>query len=165
MVKINKTLSNDEILRELLNKQIDDVDIDKKMQYSDLKRMCKYIDTSIFDEDQCCIWKGYVTNSNNSKKGTYINFYFKGKKAALHRLLYCNFVEELSNECYLKFNCENKGTCCNISHLKKFYYNKEKPIKKSKKSKGSKKSKDKTDKTIHNVTIETDPNKLIITFD
>ncbi len=112
----------DTLLNELLTYQLKTINIDFKLQYSDMKRICKYIDTSIFDENVCCLWKGYVTNENNTNKGTYINFYFKKKKAALHRLLYANFVEELSNNEYLKFNCENRGKCCNIKHLKKYVY-------------------------------------------
>ncbi len=123
-LKVKKTLDNNEIFTELISKQLKEVDNTKKLQYSDLKRICKYIDISIFDENQCSIWSGYITNSNNSNKGTYINFYFRKKKAALHRLLYSNFVEELESDEYLKFNCENKGKCCNIAHLKKFKYNK-----------------------------------------
>ena len=88
----------------------------------DQKRICKYICSSIFDENVCCIWDGYVTNINNKSKGTYVNFFFGGRKVALHRLLYTNFVEELHDNEYLKFSCENKGRCCNIHHLKKFKY-------------------------------------------
>lgn len=112
------------LLKELISKQINNVPIDKKLQYSDLRRICKYIRTSIFDENNCCIWNGYVTNANSKNKGTYINFYFRKKKAALHRLLYSNFIGQLRDDEYLKFNCENKGRCCNIEHLKKFKYHK-----------------------------------------
>ena len=41
----------------------------------------------------------------------------------MHRILYINFVEDLTKEEYLKFMCQNKGSCCNINHLKKFTYN------------------------------------------
>lgn len=115
---------NNELLRELLLKQIKTVPQDKKLQYTDLKRICKYIGGSIFDEHKCCLWNGYITNVNNSNKGTYINFYFRNKKVALHRLLYINFVDELQDDEYLKFSCENKGRCCTVSHLKKFQYQK-----------------------------------------
>ena len=108
---IKKTLDNNELLMELINKQLKTIDPKKKLQYCDLKRICKYITTSIFDENQCCMWGGYITNSNNSCKGAYINFYFRNKKAALHRLLYSNFIEDLAKDEYLKFNCENKGRC------------------------------------------------------
>ena len=119
-----KNVDGNELLKELIMKQLKNVSQYKKLQYTDLKRVCKYINTSIFDENNCCMWTGYVTNANNSNKGTYINFYFRKKKAALHRLLYSNFVGELTDNEYLKFSCENKGTCCNIRHLRKFKYQK-----------------------------------------
>jgi len=165
--KIKKTLDNNELLMELIQKQITDVDPKKKLQYSDLKRICKYVTTSIFDENQCCIWGGYVTNSNNSCKGTYINFYFRKKKAALHRLLYSNFIEDLKPNEYLKFNCENRGRCCNIAHLKKFKYNKK--YKNSSNTNGSinrNKSKKKGAKIVKIVNSSCcDQSRLIISFD
>jgi len=112
----NKADSN-ELFKELISRQIKTVPANKKLHYADMKRICKYVSGSIFDENKCCIWNGYVTNSNNNNKGTYINFYFKKRKAALHRLLFSNFVGELEPDEYLKFNCENKGNCCNITHL------------------------------------------------
>jgi len=128
-----------DIFKELTSKQLKNINSDKKLLFSDLKRICKYIETSIFDKDNCCLWNGYITNANNASKGTYINFYFKKKKVALHRLLYINFVEELTDNSYLKFTCENKGSCCNIHHLNKFNYqknnNKDKDKKKGKKKK------------------------------
>jgi len=123
---------NNDLLNELLKKQIKTVPTDKKFRYNDLKRLCKYIKTSIFDENICTLWDGYITNVNNASKGVYINFYFKGKKNALHRLLYINFVGNLLNNEYLKFSCQNKGKCCNIKHLKKFTYVKNKSQSKNK---------------------------------
>jgi len=120
--KKNKTLCKNELLNELMSNQIKDIDVDKKLKYTDMKRICKYISTSIFDKNMCCIWNGYVTNINNINKGVYINFYFGNKKIALHRLLYINFVEKLADDEYLKYNCDNKGKCCNINHLRKFRY-------------------------------------------
>jgi hypothetical protein len=105
-----------------------------------MKRICKYIDTSIFDQANCCIWNGYITNMNNSNKGTYVNFYFRNKKVALHRLLYSNFVAPLDSSEYLKFNCDNKGICCNINHYEKYKYSKSNGIvKKEQKHKEPKK--------------------------
>jgi len=124
------------LLQELLNKQLKNIPSSKKLQFSDIKRICKYISTSIFDEDNCCNWDGYITNINNKSKGTYVNFFFSGRKVALHRLLYTNFIEELKENEYLKFSCENKGKCCNIHHLKKFkYQGKDEPCEKKKKKK------------------------------
>jgi hypothetical protein len=48
-----------------------------------------------------------------------VNFYFNGKKCALHRLLYVNFRGKLNDNDYLYFNCNNKGKCCNINHFSK----------------------------------------------
>lgn len=141
-----KNKYNNELFKELMSKQLSSVPYKNKLQYSDVKRICKYISNPIFHPQKCALWGGYVTNVNNTGKGTYINFYFRKKKVALHRLLYENFVGELSKTEYLKFTCDNKGKCCNINHLKKFSYNlkrksrakkkvlppKEKPTKKTK---------------------------------
>jgi hypothetical protein len=116
--------NNNDLFTELLQKQLKNIEYDKKLQLTDLKRICKYICTSMFDKKICCLWNGYVSNSHNSSKGTYINFYFKTKKVALHRLLYCNFIGILENNEYLKFTCKNKGICCNLNHIKKYKYNK-----------------------------------------
>jgi len=117
---INKKsqLSNNDILIELINNQIKTLPNDKKLLYNDLKRICKYIKTSIFT-DECSLWYGYITIIKNDDKKSYINFYYAGKKYALHRLLYLNFKGELSDSEYIKFNCINKGKCCNINHFYK----------------------------------------------
>lgn len=127
-------MKNFELLNELLTKQLKDISADKKLRLSDLQRLCKYLDANIFDANQCSLWKGYITNAKNESKGIYINFYFNGSKVALHRLLYANFVDTLSENEYLKFTCENKGKCCNINHLQKFSYvaHSNKPIKQTK---------------------------------
>lgn len=111
-----------QLISELISRQLNDVPISKKLQYDDIKRMSKYISGNIFDENACSLWLGYITNVNNTDKGVYINFYFKGKKAILHRILYANYVGKLDDNEYLKFSCPNKGKCCNIHHLKKFAY-------------------------------------------
>lgn len=111
---------NSELLEELVEKQLKTVPVGKKFGYDDLKRLCKYLGVSIFDENICSLWKGYVTNTKKTHKGVCINFYFNHKKIALNRLLYVNFVGELADNEYLKFSCENKGKCCNVTHLKKF---------------------------------------------
>jgi hypothetical protein len=115
---------NNNIFKNMLKKQRTSIPYDKKLQLNDIKRICKYINLDIFDSTECCIWTGYITNQNNSLKGTYINFYFNKKKVALHRLLYHNFMDDITDEEYLKFSCKNKGVCCNINHFSKFKYNK-----------------------------------------
>lgn len=116
---------NDKVLSELLSRQLKKVDTAKKFEYSDIKRISKYLDKSIFN-NECVLWKGYITNYNNQSKGVYINFYFRKKKYALHRLLYSNYIGTLFDDEYLKFTCPNRGICCNINHLTKFKYNDEK---------------------------------------
>jgi hypothetical protein len=122
IIKKCNNYRNTEIFKNLIKRQRKDINIDRKLQLNDLKRICKYIDTDIFITDNCCYWSGYVTNKNNDTKGTYINFYFKKKKIALHRLLYYNFVDDLDADEYIKFTCSNKGICCNIHHMKKHKY-------------------------------------------
>lgn len=134
-----------EIFKDLIRKQRKDINIDKKLQLNDLKRICKYIDSDIFNNEHCCIWSGYITNKNNDTKGSYINFYFKKKKIALHRLLYYNFVNDLEIDEYIKFTCNNKGICCNINHMKKHKY-----IKKNIKKNSTKKINKKENITIIN---------------
>ena len=121
-----------ELLVTLLEKQRKDVPITKKLRYNDMKRLCKYIDSNIFDENVCTLWNGYITNVENVNKGVYINFYFKGKKIALHRLLYINFIGDLANDEYLKYSCKNKGKSCNVTHLQKFKYTKNKELNETK---------------------------------
>jgi len=118
--------NSDKVLSELLSNQLKKVDTAKKFEYSDIKRISKYLDNTIFNHDECVLWKGYITNFNNQSKGVYINFYFQKKKYALHRLLYSNYIGTLYDDEYLKFTCQNKGVCCNINHLTKFKYNNEK---------------------------------------
>ena len=115
------SLTKKEILDELIKKQLKNVTT-HKLSYDDIKRLSKYIKSSIFDENNCSLWNGYVTNTDNETKGVYINFYYKGKKIALHRILYTNYIGQLTDNEYLKFSCENKGKCCNIMHIQKFKY-------------------------------------------
>jgi hypothetical protein len=119
-----KILDDNIILKDLLNRQIKNINSNNKFKFNDIKRISKFITSSIFDETNCSLWTGYITNDNNNSKGTYINFYFNKKKIALHRLLYENYVDKINEDDYIKFTCLNKGKCCNINHLKKFSYNK-----------------------------------------
>jgi hypothetical protein len=114
----------DELAKTIIKRQLSNVQISRKLSPKDIVRICKNINRSIFDRKKCCLWHGHVTNMNNLNKGRYVNFYFRRKKVALHRLLYVNFVGELSDDEYLKFSCDNKGICCNTTHLKRFKYQK-----------------------------------------
>lgn len=119
---IEKTIKKN-LLNEMLSSQLSGISPSKRLHYKDLARIVSNINTSIFSGDKCCVWDGYVTNIQNAKKGTYINFYFKGRKVALHRLIYANFVGNIRDSEYLKFSCDNKGKCCNINHLIKYEKN------------------------------------------
>jgi hypothetical protein len=100
------------------------VPLKKRLRPNDLHRIVQQTEGSIFDENECCLWKGYVTNLKNKRKGTYVNFYFKDKKkVALHRLLYANFKGTVGKNDYIKYSCQNKGKCCNVNHMVKFEYN------------------------------------------
>ena len=82
-----------------------------------MKRICKNLKKSIFNkDDNCALWNGYITNNKNGKQ--YINFYFKKKKVALHRLLYMNYIGYVNSNEYLKLSCKNCGKCCSINHIK-----------------------------------------------
>ena len=139
-------MNKSQIINELITCQLKNIKSDKKLQYNDLQRISKYINNSVFDQNNCSIWNGYITNYN-SKKGTYINFYFRNKKTALHRLLYINFVNELQDDEYLKFTCNNKGTCCNVNHMQKFKYNIDGDGEEHKES---------SDDEIHNIELDDD---------
>jgi hypothetical protein len=102
------------IFQELIRNQRKDLVLEKKLKLSDLKRISSYLSTSIF-ENNCSIWNGYISEFKNNS--FYINFYFNGKKHALHRLLYYNFIGNIDDNEYLKYNCINKGKCCCLKHF------------------------------------------------
>lgn len=144
---MQKTMDSNEILEELITKQIKNTPTAKKLRYNDLLRICKLVSGSLFDDNRCSMWK----IKSEQGKSTYINFYFKRKKTALHRLLYSNFVDTLSNDEYLKFTCPNKGKCCTVTHLKKFQYKKKK-----KDEKKVVETVEKSDDTLESINISFD---------
>ncbi|MEM0354056.1 MAG: hypothetical protein QXW79_00605 [Thermoplasmata archaeon] len=156
-INVEKLLGNENYLfREMVKRQLPDVPPQWKLRISDMKRICKYVSGNIFDKNKCCLWNGYITNLNHTNKGTYVNFYFKNKKVALHRLLYSNFVSPLNSDEYLKFKCKNRGICCNINHYEKYKYLKNFKIsKKERKKKG----------TEIIIVGPNNPDELVIDFD
>jgi hypothetical protein len=120
------TTFNNKIFNSLIKHQLRDVPDSWRLNINDMKRISSFIDSDPFDIDNCCIWKGSIAGKDKKSK-SYINFYFKNKKIALHRILYSNFIKPLTNSVYLKFNCDNKGICCNIYHLEKHQYINKKP--------------------------------------
>ena len=120
---MNKNL----LFQELIKNQRKNLSNDRKLGLSDLKRISSYLNKSIFVEE-CSLWDGYITEIKNST--SFVNFFYNGKKQALHRLLYYNFVDDVSDNEYLKFSCENKGKCCCIKHILKLKKNEKKTIEK-----------------------------------
>lgn len=116
------TLQQLERVAELKNKQLPNVHITKRLRTCDIHKIVENTLISIFDPIQCVIWI-QPTNTHIKKKSIYINFYFKDKKKiALHRLIYINFKEAISDNEYIRYNCANKGICCNINHMFKCEY-------------------------------------------
>jgi hypothetical protein len=112
--------SKKDLLNELIIKQRKNVPNEVLLNYKDLNRLVENIDTSIFG-DKCTLWKGFI---HSYKNNFYINFYFKGSKKNLSRLLYYNFIEKINDDDeYIKNTCINGGKCCNITHYKKFKKN------------------------------------------
>ena len=124
ILEINKIYSllsmdgnNDLIFQELIKKQIITCKEARKLTLHDIKRISKNLNTSIFNKETCSLWGGYITNKNNNNKSKYINFYFRQRKVALHRLLYENYVSDIRDNQYIKYTCDHKGFCCNINHM------------------------------------------------
>ena len=116
---------NNQLIRinEMKEKQLKTVSKANKLRICDIHRIVENINNSIFDPENCSIWNNYNSHIANKKKGLYINFYFKDKKKiALHRLIYANYKEKLSNNEYIRYSCENKGICCNVNHMFKCEY-------------------------------------------
>ncbi len=110
-------ISKNKILVEMINNQLEDIDNTKRLDVKSLQRISRNIDGSIFG-DECILWQGYITYIESTNVH-YINFFFNGKKHAIHRLLYLNFIGEVNANEYLKYSCPNKGKCCNINHIYK----------------------------------------------
>lgn len=143
---MNKNL----IFQELIKNQRKNLLNDRKLSLSDLKRISTYLNTSIFNEE-CSLWTGYITEIKNSS--FFINFFFNGKKQALHRLLFYNYIDDVSDNEYLKFSCENKGKCCCIKHITKLKKNNE--TKKIEKIENNSENNDsETSKTKNKITVE-----------
>lgn len=110
-------ISKNKILVELINNQLDDIENKKKLDVKSLQRISRNIEGSLFG-NECIIWQGYITYIESTNVH-YVNFFFNGKKHALHRLLYLNFIGDVKSNEYLKYSCPNKGKCCNINHIYK----------------------------------------------
>lgn len=111
-----------QIIADMIRNQLCDVASDKRLTHMDFQRIVRYVNTNIFVPGVCSLWQGYVTDRKMKNKGSYINFYFRKKKVALHRLLYLNFLGPLAEDEYVTFKCCNKGHCCSVYCLEKHRY-------------------------------------------
>ena len=149
------------LFEELIKKQRKSCKENKKLTLQDIRRIAKNLKSSIFDSSCCSMWDGYITNKNKESKSSYINFYFRHRKVALHRLLYENYVSDIEENQYIKYNCSNKGICCNINHMYTLVPEEsKKDSKKASKEKNKKKSKKKDTQKI-----KKEKTKLIVDFD
>ena len=127
-----------------------------KLTFDDIKRLDKYIKGNIFNSYACCIYKGEL-------KKAYATISFKGKKVSVHRLLYHNYIDNITKDDYVYFSCYNKGACCNLNHFK-ILKNKKKPnINKNDEIDDDKKD-DKLNMDINN-NFDMDDNIFQIEFD
>lgn len=122
-------ISKNKILVELVDKQLRDVENEKRLDVKSLQRISRNVEGSLFG-DKCIIWQGYITYISSTDVH-YINFFFNGKKHALHRLLYLNYMGDVKKNEYLKYTCPNKGKCCNINHIIKINSKKSLDLEKS----------------------------------
>jgi len=152
------------LFEELIKKQRKNCKESKKLTLQDIRRITKNLRTSIFDVSCCSLWEGYITNKNKDSKTSYINFYFRHRKVALHRLLYENYVSDIEETQYIKYNCSNKGVCCNINHM--YTIEPEEP-KKEKTKKTTKVKKQKSKKVSENdkKPKKKSKKKLVVDFD
>jgi len=109
---------NNNLLHELIIMQRQNINNNMRLSYNDLKRINKYINKSIFNNDECILWNGYISILKNNQH-QYINFFFNKKKYSLQRLLYMNYIDDLEINEYIKYKCCNNGSCCNINHFYK----------------------------------------------
>jgi len=106
----------DTIKKNILDRILPDT-FTNRITSREVLRMLKNIDGNIFG-NECVVWKGHLTNVNNPRKGIHINFFFRDKKLALHRLLYHNLVEHIEKSTYIAYTCKNKGKCLCLKHMK-----------------------------------------------
>ena len=94
-------------MEQFIKYQRKDIPNKLKLKYDDIIRIIKHTNNSIFT-NECSLWDSDCTY-----------FYFNKKKHSLQRLLYINFIDDLHDNEYIKFNCPNKNICCCINHIYK----------------------------------------------
>lgn len=99
--------------RALLNNQrpkneIKDIGNYGLLDFNDIKRLDMYLKGNIFSRS-CCLYLGEIKNK-------YSTISYKGKKVSVLRLIYHNYVDDITTSDTLEYTCQNAGTCCNINH-------------------------------------------------
>lgn len=112
-------MNSDKLFKELRESQRSENVIPKHLRLNSrhLLTIASKSVTETFNTDECIVWTGYIRKFN---AGNYkvIPFSINGRLRLLHRLLYLNFVGELSRTEHLRFECKTDG-CCNYKHLYK----------------------------------------------
>lgn len=106
---------NDIIMDELNNKQINNINHKYYLTYFDKMRIRSKIRNSIFDNNNCTYFYGYITHS--IKYNSYnVCIFYNNKKVMLKRLLYHNYIGYLNSNDKVTNTCNN--ICCiNINHI------------------------------------------------
>lgn len=78
-----------------------------KLTFSDIKRLDKKLNKNIFT-NECVLYNGHTRNNQ-------CIFSYNGKKISLQRLLYHNYINDISQH-HVKLKCKNQ-TCCCINHF------------------------------------------------
>lgn len=105
------------LFREFLKRQKKDIQPIYKLSPKDIMRLLKFIETSPFNNDMCCLWNGYMYS--NIYKKIYAYFLLNNKNMQLHRILYINYIGKLGRSEYMTLSCKSGRQCCNINHLAK----------------------------------------------
>ena len=86
------------------------------MTEKDKKRILAKCDGDIFG-DECVLWRG-ETITKNKKGAQHGRTSFRAKKVLVHRLLYHNFVKNLTDsKMHVLHRCESNGQCVCLRHL------------------------------------------------
>lgn len=102
-----------EIFRKYFSQQRKNIannDIYGRMSFEDIKRVEKNIQGDIFS-NECCSYKGEITNKN------YLTISFNGIKVSVLRLLYHNYIDDITENHILTYKCKNRSLCCCLNHL------------------------------------------------
>ena len=92
-------------------KEVPDCGLYGRLSFLDLKRIDLLISGDVTKSSKCCLYNG-------TPKGNYCTFSFRGKKTSILRILYHNLIDDVTHTMSIKYLCENKGICCNLSHFK-----------------------------------------------